>query len=220
MMTASAQHILFSSSSPGAIPLVGTLTVSPSAQGNPGVMLCHWAPAAEVSNDTLLSSIESQLAARGTTTLRLNVCDAHRRPDTFAEGDPILLDLAGAIEFLLSRPRVCASSLFLVGHGFGSVVALACARADHRVAALAAVSPPLYLADTALPGVSCPTLLLTGELDEVCPPDELSALAPRLAASPMVETIPGARHMLRGHEREAAALVTAFLELHTATAVS
>jgi alpha/beta superfamily hydrolase len=220
MMKASAQHILFSSSSPGAVPLEGTLTVPPSAQGNPGVMLCHWAPAAEVSNDVLLSSIESQLASRGTTTLRLNVCDAHRRAATCEEGDPVLLDLAGAIEFLLSRPGVGASSFFLVSHGIGSVVALACARADHRVAALAAVSPPLYLADTTLPGVSCPTLLLTGELDEVCPPEELSGLASRLAASPTVETIRGAQHMLRGHEREAASLVTAFLELHTAVSVS
>lgn len=126
-------------------------------------------------------------AGLGATTLRFNTRGAGRSDGDFDNGrgerDDAIASAAALRQF---RP---GAKLILAGYSFGAAIAAAAADAIEP-ALLLLVSPPM----PGLPPLvaSMPTLLVTGEYDQIAPPWAVEAAA--AAAAARVIVIPGAGH--------------------------
>ncbi len=127
------------------------------------------------------------LAAHGATTLRFNFRGTGESDGQFDNGAGERDDARAAIAAL--RSIAPDAPLVLAGYSFGAMVAVGIAPAC-PLAALVLVSPPVAFAPLPpLPDI--PTLLITGEFDDVAPADALAASA---APGRRVVVVAGAGH--------------------------
>jgi len=213
-MTPQARHVTFGSAGDAGPRLEGMLMSPPAASGGepcPAAVLCHPQPATSTMDDPLIVRLEADLVARGFITLRFNFRGVGASQGQPTDGRLEPLDIAGAVAYLLARPGADAARLCLVGHAFGAAMAVAYARHDPRVGTIAAVGPPIFRLAGELPRFDRPIFFVTGQYDEVCPEFKLAPLAGALPKLRGVRIVEGARHLMRGFEAEAAALVVAYL---------
>ena len=184
-------------------------------------VLCHPHPRHGGSKDhPLLWAIRNELAAtRHLAVLAFNFRGVMGSGGTYGGGRDELRDVAAAIRTV--RERVAPElPTALVGWSFGANVAVRAAIDDQRVAALALIGLPLVPNDLSLPplpdatdlrALRRPVLLLAGEHDAFAPSAAVEAYA---AAFPTATAriVPGTDHYFWRREREAAAIVGAFLE--------
>jgi alpha/beta superfamily hydrolase len=184
-------------------------------------VLCHPHPRQGGSKDhPLLWAIRNELAgARGLAVLAFNFRGVMGSAGAYGGGRDELKDARAAVGFVRERVGEALPTL-LAGWSFGASVALREALDDRRVAALALVGMPLRPGDVALPPMPDaadlrllrrPALLLTGEHDTYCPPEDLRAYG---AAFPDAEVavVAGTDHFFWRREPEAAAIVGGFAE--------
>jgi alpha/beta superfamily hydrolase len=188
-------------------------------EGGPrgSAVLCHAHPRFGGSKDhPILWALRGELARRGLAILAFNFRGTMGSAGSFGAGRTEVRDVAAAI----SRVREAASGPTVVaGWSFGANVALREALDDDRVGALALIGFPLThdldLAPTPtaseMRSLRRPVLLLSGETDVYSPPERLREIAASFRDA-TVEIVPGTDHYLWRHEREAAAVVGAFLE--------
>jgi hypothetical protein len=194
------------------------LSSSSAAPGmpRPAALICHPQPATSSMDDPLCRLLAEQLAAAGFVALRFNFRGVGHSEGQQTDGRLEPLDIAGAAEFLLAQPGVNPQKLALVGHAFGAVMALAYAAHDGRVGTVVAVSPPVYRLDAAVGDYPRPKLVLTSEFDEVAPRHKLEAWLEGLP-NRRLQIVSGARHLMRGYEEVAAAVVVGYLTRWAAT---
>jgi alpha/beta superfamily hydrolase len=139
------------------------------------------------------------LAEEGATTLRFNFRRAGAAEEAFDLFSAALAD-AEAAATALRGAAPYAPTLLVAGYSFGAAVAVG---VSSRVGASAVVLVSLPAqADASLPDV--PTLIVTGELDEIAPPAPLLRLR---APSREVAVVEGADHFWgAGSERLASAV--------------
>jgi pimeloyl-ACP methyl ester carboxylesterase len=110
--------------------------------------------------------------------------------------------------------------VLLAGWSFGASVALRAALDDRRVGAVALVGMSVLPNDLTLPPLpepadlrlfSRPALLLAGEHDAYCPPDELKRFAAGFR-NVRVEILEGTDHYFWRRENEAAAIIGGFAD--------
>lgn len=219
-MAAAGRHVTFVSAGEPSVRLEGILGLPAAALAGarcPAAVLCHPQPAASSMHDPLLVQVESELLGRGFVTLRFNFRGAGASEGESTDGRLEPLDIAGAVGFLLEQREVNPEKVGLVGHAFGAAMALAEARYDSRVRTVVAVSPPIFRIAEELSGFDLPLLLVNAEYDEVCPEFKLAPLASGLPRLQGIRTVPGARHLMRGCEVAASAIVTQYLAAWAAT---
>jgi alpha/beta superfamily hydrolase len=180
-------------------------------------VICHAHPRHGGSKDhPVLWAIRNELAGkRGIATLGFNFRGVMGSAGEFGGGHDEIEDVRAAIGAV--RQRADGPTL-VVGWSFGANVALREAFHDDRVAALALVGLPLRPKDVKTPPLPSakklrelrrPLLLLTGEHDEYCPPDELRAHGNGVAEVVIVD---GVDHYLSRKEREAASSIGDFAD--------
>jgi uncharacterized protein len=180
-------------------------------------VICHAHPRHGGSKDhPVLWSVRNELAGkRGLAALVFNFRGTMGSAGTYGGGRDELRDVRAAVG--LVRERADGPTL-VFGWSFGASVALREAFDDERVAALALVGLPLRPGDLQLPPLPTPAelrrlkrplLLLAGEHDEYCPPDDLRSYGEGMAEVVIVE---GVDHYLWRRERDAAAIVGDFAD--------
>jgi alpha/beta superfamily hydrolase len=193
----------------------------PDGPARGSAAICHPHPRRGGSKDhPLLWAIRNELAgARRLAVLTFNFRGVMGSAGTYGGGRDELRDAAAAVRTVREiAPE--GSPTVLIGWSFGASVALREAIDDRRVAAVAMVGMPLRPDDLSLPPLpdavdlrilKRPALLLAGEHDEYCPPEDLRAYG---AAFPdaQVAVIEGTDHYFWRREREAAEVVGAFAE--------
>ncbi len=141
----------------------------------------------DMDNHVVLA-LRSAFAESGATTLRFNFRGVGRSDGSFDDGRGEAEDARSAARALRElRP---GAGLVMAGYSFGALVAAGISR-EIELEALVLVSPPVALAPLPElpPGVQ--TLLITGEYDDVAPPDRLTAYeGPRAH----VAVVPGTGH--------------------------
>jgi alpha/beta superfamily hydrolase len=184
-------------------------------------VLCHPHPRHGGSKDhPLLWAIRNDLAAtRHLAVLAFNFRGVMGSGGTYGGGRDELRDVAAAIRTV--RERVAPElPTALVGWSFGANVAVRAAIDDPRVAALALIGLPLVPNDLSLPplpdatdlrALRRPVLLLAGEHDEFAPSGEVEAYATAFPTA-TARIVNGTDHYFWRREREAAAIVGAFVE--------
>lgn len=131
----------------------------------------------------------------GYEVLRFNFRGVGRSDGSYDEGRGEQDDARAALDWL--QRRASARRVILAGFSFGSYVAMRLAEERHDIHARIALGVPLDLFDFGFmrPG-GTPLLLLAGEADDFCPPDELRRLGARLGSEARVHIVPGAGHLL------------------------
>lgn len=181
-------------------------------------VICHPHPRRGGSKDhPLLWAIRNELARRGFAVLSFNFRGVMNSGGTFGGGRTEVRDVAAAIDHV---GREVAGPTLVAGWSFGASVALREAVDDERVGALALVGIPLRPRDFDVPPIPdeaslrslrAPVLLLSGERDEFCPPQELRSLGERFRRCEVVVTA-GTDHFFWRREREAAGVVGEFAD--------
>jgi hypothetical protein len=207
-MTVATEPVRFPS---GDLTLVGVLH-RPQGSGLPGVAVCHPHPlyGGDMENNVVVALCRA-LAEGGVAALRFNFRGVGGSAGSYGAGFGERQDARAALEFLAEQPEVGGDRLGLAGYSFGALVALTAA--DKRLRALAAVSPPAGGLDTTSPRVSVPTLLISGDQDEIASADRLPEMAESLGQPCEVRSVAGADHFWWGHEE---ALTTAVLDFFRA----
>jgi len=194
-----------------------SLANAPAPQGTQAAaLLCHPQPATSSMDDPLTRLIARELAAAGLITLRFNFRGVGASGGEQTDGRLEPLDIAGAIEFLLTQPLVNAAKLCVIGHAFGAYMALTYAAHDPRVKTVVAISPPIFRITPELGQFERPKLVLTGEFDEVSPRHKLEPWLEHVPARAL-RVVSGARHLMRDHEGTAAGAVVKYVTKWAAT---
>lgn len=178
-------------------------------------VICHAHPGHGGSKDhPVLWAIRNELAGkRGFATLGFNFRGTMGSAGEHGGGHHEVADVRAAVGAI--RDASTGPTL-VVGWSFGANVALREAFDDDRVAALALVGLPLRPGEVRLPPLPSreelrelrrPLLLLAGEDDDYCPPDELRVYGDGVAEVVIVE---GVDHYLSRKEREAADILGDF----------
>lgn len=216
-MTSSPAHverlITFHSRGQPSFLLEGVCHVPQRVEHAPVIILCHPQPVTSNMHDVLLVALARRLADTGMVALRFNFRGVGKSQGQQTDGRMEPLDLAGAIDALLTQPGINPAKVCVVGHGFGANIALMYAPFDPRIRTVVAISLLLYRAVGGFPKTfERPKLFVTGELDEVCPPDKLEAFVEELKGPKGMKVITGARHLMRGHEEAAVSTMMKYIQ--------
>jgi alpha/beta superfamily hydrolase len=184
--------------------LEGRLHEPARVERAPVIVLCHPQPASSDMHDVLTASLARKLADAGMVALRFNFRGAGTSQGQQTDGRLEPLDLAGAIDAVLTRPGVNPLKVCVIGHSFGAYIALLYAPFDPRVRTLVAISLPLFRAASGFPKpFERPKLFITGEFDEICPLYKLEPFVEQQTGPKGIKVITGARHLMRGYEEAA-----------------
>ncbi len=142
------------------------------------------------------------LARIGCVVLRFNFRGVGSSGGSFDEGRGEMDDYRAALDVLAGRfPGV---PLWAAGFSFGAWIALEAGAVDPRVEVLVAIAPPVtrgYAFDRTLQTTK-PKFIVQGDMDELCPMQDLWAFYARLKEPKEIATIHGASHLFEGRTRE------------------
>jgi len=162
------------------------------------VVVCHPHPLyGGDRHNVVVEALFAALPRAGFTTLRFDF----RRGD--GDGVAERLDVIAALDRLETE---AGGPLLVAGYSFGAAVALG--TDDPRIAAIAAIAPPLTMMQVDPPGVT--TLVLTPRHDQFTPPDDAGPIVADWAQAEF-DVIESADHFLAGHASAVAARVTEWL---------
>ncbi|QBD82107.1 hypothetical protein EPA93_41465 [Ktedonosporobacter rubrisoli] len=204
-MTSQAERpVTFYSKGQPAFLLEGVLHEPAGIDMAPVIILCHPQPASSDMNDTLTVALARSLAAAGMIAFRFNFRGVGKSQGQQTDGRLEPLDLAGAIDTVITHPKANSAKVCVVGHAFGAYATLLYAPFDKRVRTIVAISLPLFRATRGLTKpFERPKLFVTGEFDEICPLYKLEPFVEQLPGPKGIKVVTGARHLMRGYEEAA-----------------
>ena len=177
----------------------------------PAAIVCHPHPlhGGDMDN-SVVTAICQALAEAGIAALRFNYRGVGRSEGSFGDGVGERSDALAALAYLRQLPEVDETKVCVIGYSFGAGVAVAAA--DEQTAALVAVSTPTF--GRGLPELSfrCPTMLISGENDQVAPPARLAALVQAIGPQCQLAIVRRADHFWGGQESKLAEEVARFLQ--------
>jgi alpha/beta superfamily hydrolase len=214
-MTLSVQAerpITFSSKGQPAYKLEGILHTPARIEDAPIIILCHPQPASSDMNDPLIIALARRVAESGMVALRFNFRGVGRSQGQQTDGRLEPLDLAAALDTVLSIKGVNQSKVCVVGHGFGAYATLLYAPYDPRIRTIVAISVPLFRTVNGFPRqFERPKLFITGEFDEICPLYKLEPFVEQMAGPKGIKVIVGARYLMRGFEEPAVEAIMKYI---------
>ena len=215
-MTSSAQSerpITFPCKGQPAFLLEGVLHEPVQVEAAPAIVLCHPQPASSDMNDALIVGLAKSLAAAGMIALRFNFRGVGKSQGQQTDGRMEPLDLAGALDKVLTHPRANPAKACVIGHGFGAYTALLYAPFDTRIRTIVAISLPLFRTSSGFPRpFERPKLFVTGEFDEICPLYKLEPFVEQQEGPKGIKVIIGARHLMRGYEEAAITAIMKYVK--------
>lgn len=205
--------VVFASAGRRAVRLEGLLHYLGDEGKSPAVVVCHPHPlGGGTMYNGIVVAIAQALVARGVMALRFNFRGVGSSGGEHDGGRGEQADVAGAVDWLLGQHAVDAGHVSLVGYSFGAGVALAYAPSDPRVAAVAAVGlVPEQLDARAMRSFTRPKLFITGEYDQLAPPQALRGLVDQLPSPMELRVVAGADHFWHGREQEVGEMVAQFI---------
>jgi alpha/beta superfamily hydrolase len=206
-MTIAAEPVRFAS---GDLTLAGVLH-RPQGSGLPAVAVCHPHPlyGGGMGNNVVVALCNA-LAGGGMMALRFTFRGVGGSGGSYGGGLGEREDARAALDFLAGLAEVDGGRLGLAGYSFGALVALTAA--DERVRAVAAVSPPAGGLDAGRVQPDIPTLLISGDRDDISPSRRLPEMAVSLRSRCETRSVAGADHFWWGRADALAAAVLEFFQ--------
>ncbi len=162
-----------------------------------GVVITHPHPLYGGNMDSqVVKETARAFAEKGFTTLRFNFRGTGGSTGMYDNGRGEQTDVTTALAFL--KDRGC-SALFLAGYSFGSRINAAVVADGYDITDHIMISPPVAFMSfdeiTVLPSTG---LILTGQNDEIAPPDLIQSHIDRWKIAPCFDIIPGCDHFYSG----------------------
>lgn len=175
----------------------------------PAAAVCHPHPlyGGDMHNNVVVAVCRA-LAEAGIAGLRFNYRGVGRSEGKYGDGVGERADATAALAYLRQLPQVEQDKVGIVGYSFGATIALMAA--DELVTAVAAISTPAFSQGVPDLAIRCPTLLISGEQDQIAPAAGVSTLAHAIGPQCEVALIRGADHFWWAHEEELAGVVARF----------
>jgi alpha/beta superfamily hydrolase len=178
----------------------------------PAAVVCHpYPPGGGSMAVPVVEAIARALAQVGIAALRFNFRGVGASQGSFENGQGEVDDVAGALNWLSSRPKVYSDRVAVVGYSFGAAMALFCAARTGAGRPLALIGLPLAWNLSLPPLASHPWLLVAAERDQFCPVPDLYTFTQGLEGEVTVHIVADADHFLFGHESDVAGVVVDFL---------
>jgi alpha/beta superfamily hydrolase len=181
----------------------------PSSAPFPAAAVCHPHPlyGGDMNNNVIVAVCQA-LGEAGVASLRFNYRGVGRGEGKYGDGVGERTDAVAALAYLRGLAQVDQGKVGIIGYSFGATMALMAA--DERVTAVGAISLPAFSQSVADLAIRCPTLLISGEQDEIAPASGLATVTRTIGSQCQVTVVPGADHFWWGHEKEVAELVARF----------
>jgi alpha/beta superfamily hydrolase len=195
----------------GELSLEGVCHLPEGEGPFPGVIVCHPHPSYGGNMDSfVVIAVCQALNDAGIAGLRFNVPGVGRSEGSLAgPGTPD--DVSAALSCIAGREEVDAASLGVCGYSAGGIAAFSGNAVDRRVGAVAAISPPLAMAQLdGLGGYAGPKLVVSGEMDNFTSPRDVERFVETLSGSKECYVIPGVDHFWWGYESELGKIVASF----------
>jgi alpha/beta superfamily hydrolase len=214
------ERVLFPSIEAAPLQLEGVIHIPGSEESRqPAVVVCHPHSLHGGSMEVpVIVAVARELARRGIVSLRFNFRGVGGSEGSFGDGLAEAADVAGAVEYLLSREDVDEERLYVMGYSFGASVGLRHVEGDPRISAVAALCLPRG-EKTIAPvdeefwrEYAGPKLFVAGDRDDICPLPELRGLVDGLPEPKRLVVLKGCDHFLWGREQEVADHIASFFE--------
>jgi len=195
----------------GELSLEGVCHLPDGEGPFPGVVVCHPHPSYGGNMDSfVVIAVCQALCESGIASLRFNVPGVGRSEGRLAgPGTPD--DVSAALSGIAGREDVDADRLGVCGYSAGGIAAFSGNHVDRRVRAVAAISPPLAMAQLdGLSGYPGPKLVISGELDNFTSPRDVERFAETLGVPKECCVVPGVDHFWWGYEAELGRNVASF----------
>lgn len=178
----------------------------------PAVVVCHPHPLYGGSMDNnVVDAVCDALAQASIASFKFNFRGVGRSQGWYDEGRGEGQDVKAAIEYVAALREIDAKRIGLCGYSAGAAFSLPVCYGDERIAAVAAVSPPLDMFDSScIARCKKPMLLISGGHDDFTPAKRFIDFCENLSGSVEHELIESADHFWGGYEAELSARVAAF----------
>ena len=203
------QHTTFTS---GNLKLEGVLYLPDGTGPCPAVIVCHPHPLYGGSMDNnVVDAVCEALAQASIAAFKFNFRGVGRSQGHYDEGWGEGEDAKAAIEYVATLKNIDPARLGLCGYSAGAAFSLPACWGDERIAAIAAISPPLAMFDFSfIADCKKPLLLVSGSYDDFTPAERFIAFCENLGEASEQELVVGADHFWGGYEPELAKRVAVF----------
>jgi uncharacterized protein len=174
-------------------------------------VVCHPHPLyGGTMHNKVVTTLAKTFQGMGVITVRFNFRGVMRSEGSFDNGKGELDDLLAVIDWVQQERG--KSEIWLAGFSFGAYIA-ARAATQITVSKLVTVAPPVqHFPMQDLPPITCPWVLVQGELDDVVPPKEVLAWAEARNPKPIIIRFPKAGHFFHGQLGELRSEIEAALQ--------
>jgi len=185
----------------------GLINESP---GKEAVVITHPHPlyGGEMNNNVVLSIINAY-HQQGYTTLRINFRGVGQSGGSYADGIGEQEDVRAAISYLSDLGK---TAIDLAGYSFGARVNAMGLNSYELVDRLVMVSPPVGFMDFSFLGYNSKIrLVISGENDDIAPPEKIKDLIPTWNPEAEFRVIDGIDHFYSGGTTEVEEIIKNFL---------
>jgi uncharacterized protein len=138
----------------------------------------------------------NSFAKKGFATLRFNFRGTAGSTGMYDNGQGEQSDVAAALQFLKDLGY---KTLFLAGYSFGARINASVISAGYAVKDHVMISPPVgFMSFDDIAALPSTGLIITGEKDDIAPPDMIQAHINRWNITPRFDIIPGCDHFYSG----------------------
>jgi alpha/beta superfamily hydrolase len=203
------QRITFQS---GELSLEGILHFPEGTGCFPCVVVCHPHPLYDGSMDNnVVDAVYDALVQASIAAFKFNFRGLGHSQGRYDEGRGEGEDARNAIKYVSTLKEADAKRIGLCGYSTGAAFSLPACWNDERIAAIAAISPPLEMFDFYFI-VDCkkPLLFVSGSYDDFTPAERFIAFCEDLSENYEQELMVGADHFWQGYELKLAERVASF----------
>jgi alpha/beta superfamily hydrolase len=160
-------------------------------------IVCHPHPLyGGTMHNKVVTTLAKTFQGMGITTIRFNFRGVMRSEGRYDNGEGELQDLLAVIDWVQNEKT--KNQIWLAGFSFGAYIA-AKAATQIKVNRLVTVAPPVqHFPMQNLPPITCPWVLVQGELDDVVPAKDVLAWAESRQPQPTIIRFPQAGHYFHG----------------------
>ena len=162
-------------------------------------------------NNPVVQQMAASFAKKGFTTLRFNFRGTAGSSGMYDNGQGEQTDVAAALQFLADQG---VRTLFLAGYSFGARINASLISGGYGISDHIMVSPPVgFMSFDDISTLPSTGLILTGQEDEIAPPDMVQAHINRWNIDPAFHVIPGCDHFYGGCLNHLGEILENYLEL-------
>lgn len=168
-----------------------------TAKGDRGVVITHPHPLYGGNMDNpVVMQMSKSFAKKGFATLRFNFRGTAGSSGMYDNGQGEQTDVAAALQFLADQG---ITTLFLAGYSFGARINASVVSGGYEISDHIMVSPPVgFMSFDDISALPRTGLILTGQEDDIAPPDMVRAHINRWKIDPRFEIISGCDHFYGG----------------------